>query len=198
MFKHLTTAVFSGSAVTLGLLYVMQLLIVIQPGAESMPREPWEFEWLYDPPREDPPRTTEFDKPDAIKDPPEIPQTFETPNPFPGGTTVRITPRKPADPDFTMPVNTIPDGPLVALVRVRPVYPARAEMNGIEGYVLVEFTVGTDGTVSDVVVVDSSHAIFETSAVKAAERFRFKPRVIAGVALPTHGVQNLFRFRMEP
>ena len=38
MFNHLTTAVFSGSAVTLGLLYVMQLLIVIQPGAESIPR----------------------------------------------------------------------------------------------------------------------------------------------------------------
>jgi len=56
MFTHITTAIFSGSAVTLALLYLMQLLIVIQPGAESEARDRWEFEWLYDAPEENPPQ----------------------------------------------------------------------------------------------------------------------------------------------
>ena len=33
--------------------------------------------------------------------------------------------------------------------------------------------------------------------VKAAERFKFKPRVVDGVALSTRGVQNLFSFRLD-
>jgi len=197
MFTHITTAIFSGSAVTLALLYLMQLLIVIQPGAETEPRDRWEFTWLYDGPEENPPRTIDYEVPDEIVDPPETPATYTPPERFAGGTTVRTVPRKPADPGFATPVAVIPDGPLVALVRVKPVYPARAEVKGIEGYVIVEFSVGPDGTVSNVIVVESSHAIFESSAIRAAERFRFKPQVVEGVPLATHGVRNLFRFRME-
>jgi len=46
-------------------------------------------------------------------------------------------------------------------------------------------------------VIESSHAIFEQAAIKAARKFRFKARVIDGIAQPTYGVQNRFVFRME-
>jgi protein TonB len=89
------------------------------------------------------------------------------------------------------------DGPLVPLVRVSPTYPARAQQAGLEGWVLVQFDVLATGTVANIRVVESSAAVFENSARKAAARFRYKPRIIDGVAIETAGVQNLFRFHME-
>jgi len=197
MLTQVTTAVFSGSAVTLALLYLMQSLVAIQPGAESEPRERWELDWLHDPPQEDPPRTIDFSPPEEIADPPAPPQTHIEPEPSAQRTAVRAWPPRPVSTVITETLNTIPDGPLVAFVRVQPVYPARAQADGIEGYVIVQFNVGADGTVSDVVVVESSDSMFESAAIRAAERFRFKPMVVDGVAVPTYGVQNLFRFRME-
>ena len=83
------------------------------------------------------------------------------------------------------------------MVRVTPVYPIRASTRGLEGYVIVQFDVMADGHVANVVVVESTHAVFDSPAIKAAERFKFKPRVVDGVALVTEGIQNLFRFNLE-
>ncbi|NQV87389.1 MAG: energy transducer TonB, partial [Woeseiaceae bacterium] len=71
--------------------------------------------------------------------------------------------------------NDISDGPLVSLVRVSPVYPAKALANQTEGYVIVEFDVTDRGQVTNVVTVDSSNEVFNKAAIKAAERFKFKP-----------------------
>jgi protein TonB len=89
------------------------------------------------------------------------------------------------------------DGPLVAMVRVEPSYPGKAAQEGQEGWVIVEFDVNPDGSVSNVRVVSSSHRVFERSAIRAAERFRYKARVVAGVAQRSRGIQNKFTFRME-
>jgi protein TonB len=89
------------------------------------------------------------------------------------------------------------DGPPVALVRVSPTYPARAQQAGLEGWVLVQFDVSATGTVTNIRIIESSAAVFENSARRAAARFRFKPRVVDGIALETRGIQNLFRFDME-
>jgi len=83
------------------------------------------------------------------------------------------------------------------MIKVQPSYPARAAQSGLEGYVIVQFDVRADGTVENAVVLESSNQVFERSALKAASRFRFKPRVVDGVALSTRGVRNLFRFEME-
>ena len=92
---------------------------------------------------------------------------------------------------------TADDGPLVAVLRVQPNYPTRAVAQGLEGYVVVEFTVTPDGSTAEHRVVESSHGLFEAAAIRAAERFRFRPRVIDGVPVSTRGIQNLFRFEME-
>ena len=88
------------------------------------------------------------------------------------------------------------DGPLVALLRVEPQYPPRPLSRSLEGYVLVEFDVLADGSVANVSVVESSDRLFEKAAIRAAERFRFKPRVVDGVPLATTGIRNLFRFEI--
>ena len=89
------------------------------------------------------------------------------------------------------------DGSLVAIVRVEPTYPLRAEESSLEGYVTVRFDVNADGTVSNVTVVSSSHRIFEKAAIKAASKFRYKARVVDGIAQATYGLQNRFVFKME-
>ena len=198
MFARYASAVTTGTFMTFGLLFVMQLLISLQPGAESVPRErhylnPFKMEntdTKVDPIEEIPPR----EKLTKTELPPARPQQTSAH----GTTGVRLT-----TPDAPPMSGAIPgpgiynDGPLVALVRVSPVYPARALSQGLEGTVIVQFDVGANGQVGNVVVVESSHRVFEQAAIQAAERFRFKPRVIDGIALETYGIQNLFRFSLD-
>lgn len=103
----------------------------------------------------------------------------------------------PQPPEVFTPAVGINDGPIVALVRVAPVYPTRAITNGAEGWVLVEYDVTASGGVTNVRVVESSHRMFEAAAVRAAKKFRYKPRVVDGRPRLTRGVRNRFRFEME-
>ena len=89
------------------------------------------------------------------------------------------------------------DGPLVAIVRVAPEYPPPARSRNLEGYVIVEFDVMTDGSVANVRVIESTSALFERSALKAAERFRYKAQVVEGVAQVSTGVRTMISFRLE-
>jgi protein TonB len=89
------------------------------------------------------------------------------------------------------------DGPLVTVVRVEPAYPPAASGRNLEGFVTVQFDVNPDGTVTNVTVVESSSKIFEKAAIKAAQKFRFKARVVDGVPQPSYGLQNRFVFKME-
>lgn len=87
------------------------------------------------------------------------------------------------------------DGEYLPIVKVQPVYPRRALQRGIEGYVIVEFTVTTNGSVRDPIVVESNPPkIFDNAAVKAALKFKYKPRVIDGQPIEVPGVQNKITF----
>ncbi len=88
------------------------------------------------------------------------------------------------------------DGEYLPIVRVAPQYPQRAAENGIEGYVIVEFTVTAEGTTDNVIAAESSHKMFERNAVKAAQKFKFKPRVADGNPISVDGVQNRIIFEL--
>ena len=89
------------------------------------------------------------------------------------------------------------NGPALALVAVAPVYPARAAARGLEGYVIDQFTITALGTVADVIVTDSSNALFDRYAIDAAYKFKYKPRVIDGEPVESRGVLNKFTFVLE-
>lgn len=57
-------------------------------------------------------------------------------------------------------------------VRARVPYPTQAERMGLSGKVLVEFTVGADGSVRDVTAISSSNSIFTSTATRAVAEFR--------------------------
>jgi biopolymer transport protein ExbB len=91
----------------------------------------------------------------------------------------------------------VSDAEYMPIVRVVPLYPRQAAILGIEGYVIVSFTVTTTGTVRDVVVVESTNAIFNRAAMQAASKFKYKPRIIDGVAVEVHDVQTKLTFLLE-
>ena len=86
---------------------------------------------------------------------------------------------------------------VVPLVRVPPKYPARAASRHIEGWVKVEFTIQTDGSVDNAVVVGSDpESIFDDAAITAISKWKFKEKIVNGVAVPQRAVQKL-QFKLE-
>jgi protein TonB len=88
------------------------------------------------------------------------------------------------------------DGDVLALTRVAPQYPAAAIRQGLEGFVVVELTVLRTGAVADVVVVESTHSVFERAAIEAAGKFRYKPRVVDGETVAVTGVRTKLTFEL--
>ena len=90
------------------------------------------------------------------------------------------------------------DGEYLPIVKVAPVYPRRALQRGIEGYVILEFTVTKQGSVRDPIVIEAEPAgIFEQAAKDAALKFKYKPRVANGEATEVSGVQNRLTFQID-
>jgi periplasmic protein TonB len=89
------------------------------------------------------------------------------------------------------------DRDIVPLVRINPDYPPRALSRGIQGWVIVQFTISATGTVKDAKVVDSSNSVFNDAALKAIARWRYNPKVEEGVAVERVGVQTKLVFQLE-
>jgi len=90
------------------------------------------------------------------------------------------------------------DGDYLPIVKVAPIYPRRAQSRGIEGYVIVEFTVTTNGSVRDPFVIEAKpEGVFDRAALDAALKFKYKPRVVDGTATEVAGVQNKISFEIN-
>lgn len=90
------------------------------------------------------------------------------------------------------------DGDFLPIVKVQPIYPRRALSRGIEGYVILEFTVTKNGSVKDPVVIEANpERIFNSAAMKAALKFKYKPRIVDGEPVDVAGVQNKLTFQIE-
>ena len=90
------------------------------------------------------------------------------------------------------------DGEYLPIVKVAPIYPRRAQTRGISGYCIVEYTVTKTGSIRDPQAVDCQPSgIFESASVKAAEKFKYKPRVVDGEPIEVAGVQNKFTYELE-
>ena len=89
------------------------------------------------------------------------------------------------------------DGEYLPIVKVAPVYPRRAQTRGIEGYVLLQFTVTKTGAVKDPVVVEAKPTgIFDRAAINAALKFKYKPKVVNGAAIDVAGVLHRITFEL--
>lgn len=88
------------------------------------------------------------------------------------------------------------DGEYLPIVKVQPTYPRRAAQRGLEGYCTVGYTVTTTGATRDPYEVDCPQKVFLRASLKAALKFKYKPRVIDGEPKEVPNVQNRFTFKM--
>ena len=70
--------------------------------------------------------------------------------------------------------------------QARPTYPFEMRRAGISGDVLVDFIVDTDGNVRNATSVHSSQREFESAAVQAVSKWKFKPGRKNGHSVFTH------------
>ncbi len=90
------------------------------------------------------------------------------------------------------------DGEYLPIVKIAPQYPRRALSRGIEGYVIVEYTVTKQGTVKDPVIIEAKPGtIFNAAAIKSALRYKYKPRVVDGIPVEVSGVRTKISFELE-
>ncbi len=90
------------------------------------------------------------------------------------------------------------EGDYLPIVKVAPIYPARALQRGLEGFCVVQYTVTSLGTIKDPVVVQDqcTSSLWHRASLQAALKFKYKPRVIDGVAVEVPGVQNKFTYEI--
>lgn len=89
------------------------------------------------------------------------------------------------------------DGDAVPMVRVPPQYPERALQRGIEGRVLIEFTISKSGSVKDAkVVAYEPSKIFNKAALKAVSQWKYNPKIVNGKAVEQPGVRIAIPFKL--
>lgn len=199
---RLLGALITAVVVTLGLFYLMQSLISGGEGAMSEPARGSMLDFVrvkQDESVQEKERKPER-PPEPEQPPPEAPQqqmdTSEVVD-SDGGYDFSANIQGDSGLSGGMALDAS-DGEYLPIVKVQASYPRRALQRGIEGYVVVEFTVTRQGTVRDPQVVEAEPAnIFDQAAMDAVLKFKYKPRVIDGDAVEVEGVQNRITFEID-
>jgi len=197
MFVRILSSAAAGLIVTMGLLFLMQYLVEVSEAAGTPHRKKIDLTWLA-----------------VIEDTPVVPRDIRPPRPTPPPDERRSRPPIDSGEEF-IPVGPPPvvdtpsdtgwklkalnqtDGGLMTIVAVQPSYPQIARDRGLEGQVIVRFDVSEMGTVTNVEIVESSSRMFNRAAINAAQKFRFKPKIVDGMPRMSYGVQRMFTFEME-
>ena len=187
-----------GLVATLLLFLLMQALIKsdMNPFTEPAKGELLEFVRLQEELAPPPDRRRPKPPPPPDEMPPDLPEPYFDPDTTQG---TEFRPFRPVPDERTLiGPGFRADGEYLPIVKVAPVYPRRAQQRGIEGYVLLEFLVTTSGAVRDPVVVESNPpGIFDQAAIRAALKFKYRPKVANGEPMEVSGVRNLIRFTLE-
>ncbi|MBH0035657.1 energy transducer TonB [Pseudoalteromonas sp. NZS71_1] len=96
--------------------------------------------------------------------------------------------------------NTInrPTGDATPIVRINPKYPTTAARDGIEGWVQLSFSISPTGEVIDPVVINAEpKRTFDREAIKAIKRWKYRPKVIEGVAQLQTGQTVQLDFKLQ-
>jgi protein TonB len=190
-------AIAIGAGVTFGLLFIMQYMIA---SGQAKVGDNGGYR-IVDFVRVDRPEVVEEKKKKPEKPPePEVQPQMPEPQISNFESSVQIAMVRP---QVTMNTNigTLgfgqSDGEYLPIVKVQPIYPQRALQRGLEGSVLVQYTVTTTGETKDVVVVQSSNQVFDRAAIESAKKYKYKPRIIDGTPVEVPGVTTLIEFKIQ-
>lgn len=94
-------------------------------------------------------------------------------------------------------VGAMRDGEATPIVRIPPKYPPAAARDGKEGWVKLEFTINEVGGVEDVKVIDADpKRIFDREARRALQKWKYRPKIVDGVAVRQLGQQVQLDFTL--
>ena len=186
-----------GVVVTLSLVFVMFKLI--DSGNKDLDEQP-----AYKIPdflhverdRTENAKMTEVEKPDEPEDMPDIPEEqveFEAPE-----NVVNMAAPKAGENLSIGNSGFSRDSDYIPVYVPQPQYPRRAQTRGKEGYAVVQVIITTVGGVRDPILIEEwpEGWGFGRSAVKAAKKLKYNPRVVDGVAEEVPGVLYKFTFQM--
>ncbi len=89
------------------------------------------------------------------------------------------------------------DGDATPIVRIDPKYPPQAARDGKEGWVDLSFTINEVGGVEDVEVIDADpKRIFDREAKRALRKWKYRPKVVDGVAQRQPGLRVRLEFNL--
>ena len=89
-------------------------------------------------------------------------------------------------------VDLTKDGDIIPIVTIAPNYPRKAQIAKIEGWVEIGFTITETGAVINPKVVASKPArIFDREALRAILKYKFKPKIVDGVAMTQEATQKI-------
>ncbi|HEY8098947.1 MAG TPA: energy transducer TonB [Methylobacter sp.] len=177
-------------------LVIMEVSLVSTPSQQAPVTPPAPLE----PPKPEPPKKQPAKIP-VKKKTPVIPKQAELPKPQPiadekpsAMPAAPVVAPQPVSRPAPAAVSTEPkiSTGVIPLERIPPKYPARAADRHIEGWVKIEFTITTDGSVENAVVVEAEpEDVFDDAALKAINQWRFKEKIVNGVAIEQRAVQTL-------
>ncbi len=90
------------------------------------------------------------------------------------------------------------DGGLMSLGQIVPIYPERAKSRGLEGYVVVEYTVDKLGRAVNAFIIEAKpKGVFDRAVLDAVHRAKYRPLYKNGEPQVVHGVRSRLVFELE-
>lgn len=85
---------------------------------------------------------------------------------------------------------------VVPIVRIDPKYPLEAISKGLEGSVVLSFTINEVGGVEDILVISSPYdGVFDKESRRALRKWKFKPAIVDGKPIKQFGMTVTLDFK---
>ena len=186
--------VINAFVITGALIYAMFLLIE-SPQLELKKQQVYDLEWVQLPEDNDPIVKSIIPvKPKKIEPQPIIVRHTLDPEVEVHVPTIQISQTPIDNGSLKIPKNN----QLSLSFGLPPVYSPRLINRGIEGYVVVGFSVNQVGDVFDPFVIESEpKGVFDKAALEAIAKFKYKPRYEDDRAVSTAGQRYIFKFELD-
>ena len=84
------------------------------------------------------------------------------------------------------------------IFRINPSYPRRAAINGVEGFVILKFDITESGETDNISVLQASPPqIFNSNAIQALKKWKYKARVVDGKAVRQNNLKVQLDFKLD-
>ena len=209
-YKNYIYPVLGGISITLGLFYIMTILISEKTNLSSLDTDNISISFLSSKEVEElKTKDRRFpEKPKESQTPPTTPKTHAQQNKLekPKISIPRQSLNLPKDfakkDKFSIfennSLDTHGNSEVTPIVRIEPNYPRKAATLGLEGFVILQFDITSSGTVTNISILQASPPqIFNRSATRALQKWKYKPKTTNNKPVMQKGLKVQLDFKLE-